>query len=112
LGALIHTRCGRSVRLRLLYPVGVADVKGVLFVYCAELLIRNAGAFPDDTASVCCELLADRAAVHAAPAAVALEIGVRFPWTVIVIEALFCVPLAVDTPAYCHQLLPLLDSGE
>lgn len=72
----------------------------------------NACAFPFDTTSVGGVFLTDHAAVHTAPATVALKVSIRFSWAVIVVVALLRMSLAVDAPSYCHWCLALLESGE
>ena len=110
--ALVHQRFNPHPSVRagatVVYPIVGSNVKGVLSVQRVERFVGDACAFSINTASVGGVFLADHAAVHAAPAATALEIGVRFTGSVIIVEALFRVSFAVDTPAYCHHCFALL----
>jgi len=72
----------------------------------------NACAFPFDTTSVGGVFLTDHAAVHTAPATVALEVRIGFAGAVVIVVALFCVSFTIDTPAYRHRCFALLYSGE
>jgi hypothetical protein len=98
--------------MSIVYPIVDSDVKWWLSVHRVERFIGDACAFPVNTASVCSELFADHAAVHTAPAAVALEVSVWFTGSVIVVVALFGVSLAVDAPSDGHWCFALLYSGE
>jgi hypothetical protein len=80
--------------LTVVYPIRVVGFKWLCcLVRCAAYW--NASAFAFNAASVCSELFADHAAVHAAPAAVALKVRIRFTGAVVVVVALLCMSFAV-----------------
>jgi len=98
--------------MSIVYPIVESDVKGWLSVQRVERFVGDACAFSINTASVGGVFLADHAAVHAAPAATALEIGVRFTGSVIIVVALLRMSPAVDAPTHSHRCFALLESGE
>ena len=93
------------------YPIVDGDVKWLLSVQHVERFVGDACAFAFNTASVGGVFLTHHAAIHAAPAPLALEVSVRFTGSVIIVEALFRVSFAVDTPAYSHHCFALLSAG-
>ena len=114
--ALVHQRFNPHPSVRagaiVVYPIVDSDVKGVLSVQRVERFVRNACAFPINTASVGGVFLTHHAAVHTAPTPLALEVSVRFTGAVIIVEALFDVSFAIDAPSYGHHCFALLESGE
>ena len=105
-----HPPVGAGVAV--VYPIVDSDVKGLLSVQHVKRFVADACAFPVNTASVGGVFLTHHAAVHTAPAAIALEVRIRFARAIVVVVALFGVSFAVDAPTHSHRCFALLESGE